>query len=60
MSDLKYIPISCLDETLLQPLMEDEERMWMADLDWDYSDPPSSCCIPQAEAFARIRSHRRR
>ncbi len=37
MSDLKYIPISCLDETLLQPLMEDEERMWMADLDWDYA-----------------------
>ena len=37
MSDLKYIPISCLDEALLQPLMEDEERMWRADLDWDYA-----------------------
>ena len=37
MSDLKYLPISCLDEALLQPLMEDEERMWMADLDWDYT-----------------------
>jgi GNAT superfamily N-acetyltransferase len=37
MSDLKYIPISRLDEALLQPLMEDEERMWKADLDWDYA-----------------------
>jgi len=37
MSDLKYIPLSCLDEALLQPLMEDEERMWKADLDWDYT-----------------------
>jgi ribosomal protein S18 acetylase RimI-like enzyme len=37
MPDLKYIPISCVDETLLQPLMEDEERMWRADLDWDYT-----------------------
>lgn len=37
MPDLKYIPISCLDEALLQPLMEDEERMWRADLDWDYA-----------------------
>jgi ribosomal protein S18 acetylase RimI-like enzyme len=37
MSDLKYIPISCLDEIRLQPLMEDEERMWRADLDWDYA-----------------------
>lgn len=37
MSDLKYLPISCLDEALLHPLMEDESRMWMADLDWDYT-----------------------
>ena len=37
MSNLKYIPISCLDETLLQPLLEDERRMWLADLDWDYA-----------------------
>ena len=37
MSDIKYIPISSLDETLLQPLMEDEQRMWLADLDWDYA-----------------------
>ena len=31
MSDFNYIPISCLDETLLQPLMEEEQRMWLAD-----------------------------
>ncbi|HTY60956.1 MAG TPA: N-acetyltransferase [Acidobacteriota bacterium] len=37
MSDLKYLPLSCLDETLLQPLMQDEEKMWMADLDWNYA-----------------------
>ncbi len=37
MPDLNYIPISCLDETLLLPLMEDEARMWMSDLDWDYT-----------------------
>ena len=37
MSDLRYLPISCLDETLVHPLMEDEARMWMADLDWDYT-----------------------
>jgi ribosomal protein S18 acetylase RimI-like enzyme len=37
MPDLRYLPISCLDETLLHPLMEDEARMWLADLDWDYT-----------------------
>ncbi len=37
MSDLKYLPISYLDEALLLPLMEEEERAWMSDLGWDYS-----------------------
>ncbi|MBN1571517.1 MAG: GNAT family N-acetyltransferase [Acidobacteria bacterium] len=36
MSSLKYLPISYLDDTLLQPLMEEEESEWMSDLDWDY------------------------
>jgi ribosomal protein S18 acetylase RimI-like enzyme len=37
MPDLKYLPISCLDDTLLMPLMEEEEKAWMSDLAWDYS-----------------------
>ncbi len=37
MPSLKYLPISYLDETLLEPLMEEEQRVWMSDLDWDYS-----------------------
>jgi len=37
MPDLKYLPISYLDETLLLPLMEEEEKAWMSDLGWDYS-----------------------
>jgi ribosomal protein S18 acetylase RimI-like enzyme len=37
MSDLKFLPISYLDEALLLPLMEEEEKAWMSDLDWDYS-----------------------
>jgi len=37
MSDLKCLPISYLDESLLHPLMQEEERAWMSDLDWDYS-----------------------
>jgi ribosomal protein S18 acetylase RimI-like enzyme len=37
MPDLKYLPISQMDETLLAPLMEEEEKMWMSDLLWDYS-----------------------
>ncbi len=37
MSDLKYLPISYLDVTLLLPLMEEEEKAWMSDLSWDYS-----------------------
>ncbi len=37
MPQLKYVPISYLDEKLLLPLMEEEERSWMSDLDWDYS-----------------------
>jgi ribosomal protein S18 acetylase RimI-like enzyme len=37
MSNIKYLPLSQLDEALLLPLMEEEERVWMSDLDWDYS-----------------------
>ncbi len=37
MPDLKYLPISYLDETLLQPLMDEEEKAWLSDLGWDYS-----------------------
>ncbi len=37
MSDLKYLPISYLDEALLLPLMEEEEKAWLSDLGWDYS-----------------------
>lgn len=37
MSDLKYLPISLLDENLLLPLMIEEEKVWMSDLWWDYS-----------------------
>ncbi len=37
MSDLKYLPISYLDENLLLPLMQEEEKAWMSDLSWDYS-----------------------
>jgi ribosomal protein S18 acetylase RimI-like enzyme len=37
MPDLRYLPISYLDETLLLPLMQEEEKAWMADLCWDYS-----------------------
>jgi ribosomal protein S18 acetylase RimI-like enzyme len=37
MPDLKCIPISHLDENLILPLMEEEEKAWMSDLGWDYS-----------------------
>ncbi len=37
MSDLKYLPISHLDEALLLPIMEEEEKAWMSDLGWDYA-----------------------
>lgn len=37
MPDLKYLPISYLDESILQPLMQEEEKAWMCDLCWDYS-----------------------
>jgi ribosomal protein S18 acetylase RimI-like enzyme len=37
MPDLRYLPISYVDETLLLPLMQEEERSWMSDLSWDYS-----------------------
>ena len=37
MSDHRYIPISCADDSLLLPLMEEEENVWMSELGWDYS-----------------------
>jgi ribosomal protein S18 acetylase RimI-like enzyme len=37
MPDLKYLPISYLEDALLFPLMEEEEQAWMSDLGWDYS-----------------------
>jgi GNAT superfamily N-acetyltransferase len=37
MSNLKYLPISYLDENLILPLMVEEEKVWMEDLGWDYS-----------------------
>ena len=37
MSDIEYVPISLLDESAIIPLMEEEARMWLTDLGWDYS-----------------------
>jgi ribosomal protein S18 acetylase RimI-like enzyme len=37
MSDLKYFPLSLLDESMLSPLMLEEEKAWESDLRWDYS-----------------------
>ena len=37
MSSLKYLPISYLDESLMSPLMAEEEKVWLSDLGWDYS-----------------------
>ncbi len=37
MPDFKYLPISYLDESVLLPLMQEEEKAWMSDLSWDYS-----------------------
>jgi ribosomal protein S18 acetylase RimI-like enzyme len=37
MSELKYLPISHLDEAVLLPLMEEEEAAWLSDLGWDYA-----------------------
>jgi hypothetical protein len=37
MSEFRYLPISRLDESLLLPLMHEEEKAWMSDLNWDYS-----------------------
>jgi ribosomal protein S18 acetylase RimI-like enzyme len=37
MPDIKYLPISHLDEDFLLPLMDEEETAWMSDLRWDYS-----------------------
>jgi ribosomal protein S18 acetylase RimI-like enzyme len=37
MSEFKYFPISHLDDARLLTLMEEEEKVWMSDLGWDYS-----------------------
>jgi ribosomal protein S18 acetylase RimI-like enzyme len=37
MSEFRYLPISRLDESLLLPLMHEEAKAWMSDLNWDYS-----------------------
>jgi ribosomal protein S18 acetylase RimI-like enzyme len=37
MSELHCIPLSRFQENLLLPLMHEEERAWMSDLNWDYS-----------------------
>ena len=37
MSDFKYLPIKHLDENVLLALMEEEEKVWLSDLGWDYS-----------------------
>ena len=37
MLDLKYLPISYSDHSLLFSLMQEEEKAWMQDLGWDYS-----------------------
>jgi ribosomal protein S18 acetylase RimI-like enzyme len=37
MSEPNYFPIKQLDDNLLLPLMEEEEKAWMSDLGWDYS-----------------------
>ncbi len=37
MSTLKYLPISYLDESLFLPLMAEEEKVWLADLGWNYA-----------------------
>jgi ribosomal protein S18 acetylase RimI-like enzyme len=37
MPELKYLPISHLEDPHLLPLMEEEEKVWMSDLGWDYS-----------------------
>jgi GNAT superfamily N-acetyltransferase len=37
MSEFRYLPISRLDESLLLPLMNEEEKAWISDLHWDYS-----------------------
>ena len=37
MSNIQYVPISYLDESAIIPLMEEEKRIWLTDLGWDYS-----------------------
>ena len=38
LSNIQYIPLTHLDESTLLPIMEEEKRMWLTDLGWDYSD----------------------
>ena len=38
MPDIQYIPITNLGESVMLTLMEEEARMWLTDLGWDYSD----------------------
>ncbi len=37
MSTLRFTPISCTDVSQLAALMEEEERCWMSELNWDYA-----------------------
>jgi GNAT superfamily N-acetyltransferase len=37
MPEIKYLPLSYLEESILQPLMAEEEKVWLADLGWDYA-----------------------
>ncbi len=37
MSELKYLPISFLDQASFLSLMNEEEAAWLSDLGWDYS-----------------------
>ncbi len=37
MRDLRYLPISRSDPEILIPLMDEEVKAWMSDLDWDYA-----------------------
>jgi ribosomal protein S18 acetylase RimI-like enzyme len=34
---VKYLPISYSGQVLLPPLMDEEEKVWMSELGWDYS-----------------------
>jgi ribosomal protein S18 acetylase RimI-like enzyme len=37
MSEIKYLPLSFLNQNSFQPLMQEEEAAWLADLGWDYA-----------------------